>query len=262
MSNMATDQIYGNCQVLSPKGVLMFLCTLKKMQWYLDNHLAKVVEGNSLSIKLTFQPKGDGHSGKYYYLMPRENKCVVCAAEKNLTRHHVVPQCYRKHFPISLKKGVSHDIVVTCMKCHAKAEREYDLLKTTLAVSYEAPLNGIGMVFDPELDQAQRALRAIIWYEGSIPEIRLEILFNRVERYLEASLDELSRSDIKKFLDATSSWKGPEYKTHGELVVSQLDDDYEWFICMWRAYFLEHMSPRYMPSGWSIEHGFNKVEKK
>lgn len=255
--HQTTNKIYGNCQVLSPKGVLMFLCGEKKMNWYLENNLAEVVDDQgSPAIKLTFKPNGSGHAGKFFYLMPRENKCVVCGTPKNLTRHHVVPQCYRKHFPVSLKKGVSHDVLAVCNKCHADIEREYDLLKVELSKSYDAPLNGIGLVYDQDLDHAQKALKTLVWYGDVIPPMRFDILTDRVEQYLGCSIDDLPRSAIQEFLDAPVSWKEPWFKTHGQMIIEQLDDDYEWFVCMWRAYFLEHMKPKHMPQGWSIEHGF------
>lgn len=255
--HITTDQIYGNCQVLSPDGVLMFLCTPKKMRWYLDNHLARVVAGNKTpTIQLTFNPKGSGHAGEYFYLMPRQNKCVVCGNTKDLTRHHVIPQCYRKHFPISLKKGVSHDVVATCVKCHAKAEREYDILKVELAKSYSAPLNGIGLTFDHDLDRAQRALKTLMWYKDKLPPMRVEMLEERVELYLGISLSEAPSHVIHDLLNAPTSWKEPWFKTHGELVIRQLKGDYEWFICMWRSYFLDHMKPNFMPEGWAVDHGF------
>lgn len=36
-------KIYGNCQVLSPEGHLMFRCESKKANWYLKRDLAQIV---------------------------------------------------------------------------------------------------------------------------------------------------------------------------------------------------------------------------
>ena len=36
----------------------------------------------------------------------------------NLTRHHVVPHCYRRNFPQELKAYCSHDVLPLCHSCH------------------------------------------------------------------------------------------------------------------------------------------------
>ena len=49
-------KIYGNCQVLSPEGHLMFRCESKKANWYLKRDLADIITDEPLVIKLKFQP--------------------------------------------------------------------------------------------------------------------------------------------------------------------------------------------------------------
>jgi len=120
--------IYGNCKVFSPQDELMFLCLEKKAKWYLDRGLAIIVKEDPLEIKLTFQPNGKGHTfNSAYYLAKKENKCVVCGETdiKELTKHHVVPSEYVKHFPLEVKSRSSHDIVAICQKCHYDYENNH-----------------------------------------------------------------------------------------------------------------------------------------
>ena len=104
-------KIYGNYQVLSPDGHLMFRCDEKKANWYIKRNLAEIISNDPLIVKLKFQPKGLGNHNKKYGLSVIENICVVCGSDEFLTRHHVVPTCYRKFFPLEKKSHNFHDVL-------------------------------------------------------------------------------------------------------------------------------------------------------
>ena len=89
MTNITKDKkIYGNCQVLSPEGILMFRCDQKKANWYLNRDLADPINNDPLVIKLKFEPKGLGNHAKPFGLTEMVNKCVNCGSEEFLTKHH------------------------------------------------------------------------------------------------------------------------------------------------------------------------------
>ena len=46
------------------------------------------MEETDVVIKLRFEPRGRGHEGNLYYLAPKANECVVCAAQVGLLRYH------------------------------------------------------------------------------------------------------------------------------------------------------------------------------
>ena len=69
-------EIYGNCKVLSPDGILMFRCDDKKANWYIKRDLCEVTEDEPLTIKLKFEPKGLGFHEKDFGLSNMQNKCV------------------------------------------------------------------------------------------------------------------------------------------------------------------------------------------
>jgi exonuclease 3'-5' domain-containing protein 2 len=62
--------------------------------------LADVVSEDPLTVRLRFEPAGRavGDVGKYYQLT-KENRCVVCGADRSYIKKNVVPREYRKYFP-------------------------------------------------------------------------------------------------------------------------------------------------------------------
>ena len=52
----------------------------------------------------------------------------------------VVPDCYRKSFPIEMKSHRSHDIVLLCIDCHMLAHTAADRLRRAYAERFDAPL--------------------------------------------------------------------------------------------------------------------------
>jgi len=79
-------KIYGNWQVQSPDGILMFRCDEKKANWYLNRNLGEVIKTSPLIVKLKFKPRGLGNHNKSFGLSEMGNKCVTCGDEEYLTR--------------------------------------------------------------------------------------------------------------------------------------------------------------------------------
>ena len=85
---------YDNCTMYGPDNEWMCACDHKKMNWYLDRNLAEKLSDNT--FKLTFKPEGKGHATESaYFAEKRVNCCVICGTEADLTKHHIVPYCYR-----------------------------------------------------------------------------------------------------------------------------------------------------------------------
>ncbi|KAF9336249.1 hypothetical protein BG006_009204 [Podila minutissima] len=156
--------IYDNISVYAPPDSnLIFRCSRKKADWYLTRNLARSI--SPTSIHLTFSPAGQGRVGDSYFLEARENKCVVCGketAEAGATMLHVVPEQYRKWFPLKLKSHSSHDILVACPECNAQWDREAAAVRKMIVALYEVPLEGVGWVRDYEAGSAKRAAGAIV----------------------------------------------------------------------------------------------------
>jgi hypothetical protein len=237
-------KIYGNCRVLSPEGKLMFRCGMKKVNWYLNRGLADEIENDPLTIKLNFEPNGNGYHDSDWGLVEMENICVDCGTDEFLTRHHVVPYSYRKFFPVCLKTHNFHDVLAMCPDCHDNYERKADILKSELSKKYNAPLGGINK-HDRNARKMKRILNCVINPDG-VPKQRIDQLRNEILDYYGWKRLTQKRIDWINSLEITKN-----LKTHGEIVCEQIDD-YQEFIEMWRKHFVENNNCSYLPENWSI----------
>ena len=70
----------------------------------------------------------------------QSNRCVGCGESGHYLRYHIVPSCYRRHFPLPLKSHRSHDIVLLCIDCHEQAHRAAERLKRCVSAEMGVPL--------------------------------------------------------------------------------------------------------------------------
>jgi len=238
---------YENCEVLGPDGNLMFRCCRKKANWYLERNLGKQLKEIPLTVQLTFVPKGVGHINDPYFLQKMENRCVVCGSEEDLTRHHVVPYCYRKFFPVHLKQHRSYDVMALCIPCHHDYEAYATERKKSLAVTYSAPVSGMGRRFDKALSVARGSAKALLERGHEIPQPRKDELIQRVRDYLQKDFTD---EDLKELLDKDPYDFG-DFIHHGKIVIAQVTDIEE-FVREWRQHFIDKMSPKFLPSYWTV----------
>lgn len=243
-------KIYGNCQVFSPDDILMFRCDEKRINWYLNKGLAELICYNPLSIRLNFEPNGLGNHNKIFGLTEMVNKCVNCGTSEFLTRHHVVPFCYRKQFPLRLKSHNFHDVLSMCVSCHENYERKADELKISLAKKYKAPVGG-------EIEKSKevkyiKISRTLLSDTSAIPKNRLDSLKSEIKSYY--GINRLTLSRLKRI----SEIKTIVRKTHGEIVFSKIDNIQD-FVEMWRTHFIENNSCQFLPKNWSVK---TKVENE
>lgn len=244
---------YGNALVESPNGAPMFRCSAKKASWYLERDLAEIVEGSpdsshTLVIRLTFEPKGPGRANDDYYLSFKPNHCVVCGTAEKLTRHHVVPYCYRRYFPADTARWASYDIVLLCVQHHHDYEHEATKLKEEFAQKHNAPLDGIGRERYVCIFKAESYRKALIKHYKNIPEYRrtemLQFITETMELPGSTTLEDLKNLSFKEEANRRAR---PDYY-HGELVVPHYDIDD--FAIVWRQHFVSHLNPTYLPAHW------------
>jgi hypothetical protein len=239
-------KIYGNCQVLSPEGHLMFRCESKKANWYLKRDLAQIVNLDPLTIKLNFEPNGLGNHNKGYGLSEMANLCVVCGSEEFLTRHHVVPICYRKYFPIEKKSHNFHDVLSVCAVCHESYEKFAFDFKLSLADKYNAPING-ELINNKDFLKVRRIASCLIGETANhIPTWRIDEMKKQIKSHFS-----WKRVSKKRLEDIVNLEVKVYNRTHGEIVVSNLENLNN-FIVEWRKHFLQHNDCKYLPQNWSI----------
>ncbi|KAN0045488.1 hypothetical protein ACTA71_005866 [Dictyostelium dimigraforme] len=139
--------LYDNCLMYSPDDVLLCSISKKKVEWYVSRQLAVIIKEEPLSIKLKFQPHGEGHSGDDYYLAHKENICVVCGSTHKILRHSVVPHCYRQYLPEEIKSHSSHDVLLLCCDCHANMDKRTQIMRMMIAKQYNVPLDSENKVY-------------------------------------------------------------------------------------------------------------------
>ena len=239
-------KIYGNWQVQSPEGILMFRCDEKRAMWYVNRNLGEIINHNPKTVKLNFKPNGLGNHQRKYGLNDMINICVVCGSEEFLTRHHVVPHCYRKYFPLEVKSHNFHDVLSVCVKCHDSYERKADEFKIHLSKIFDAPING-ELVDNRQIIRARRLANSILNFKKVMPRKREIEIRSEIKKLL--GLKKLHDSRLRKLLNLEIKYSN---RTHGEMVVSRVNniDD---FMKSWRKHFIENNDCKYLPKNWSIE---------
>jgi hypothetical protein len=241
------QKIYGNCQVLSPDGILMFKCDQKKAKWYLNRNLGEVLSESPLIVKLKFEPRGLGNHNKSFGLAEMKNICVNCGKTSDLNKHHVVPYCYRRYFPMELKSHNFHDVLLLCYNCHDSYERKADELKIKIGETYQIPLNGELCNDSKELIAYVKISTALINPDAKIPKDKVNLMKKKIKNYFG-----IKRLDIRRLEKISKIKTIVVKKSHGEIVMSKVDN-IQGFIEMWRSHFLEHNDCKHLPKGWSLK---------
>lgn len=244
--------VYGNVLVKGPDGTPLFRCDAGKANFYLRKNLAtKVAEnGTGSVIQLTFMPGGPGRSmDDPYFLAPKYNRCVVEGREDNLSRHHIVPACYWRHFPAWVRTHNEYDLVPLCVSCHDQYETVADELKRELAEEYNAP-GRPHRAINRITSQLRSAANALMRYGDQLPPARAEELRQLLKDFYprEATIEDEGQL-IEHFAET-------HHRTNvGRFIASQLTtpDEINDFIVRWRTHFIETMDPAFMPEHWSIE---------
>lgn len=241
-------QLYGNVTFLGPGGEAMFHGDAEKALWYLNRGLVEVVGHDPPTLRFVFTPGGSGHAGDAFYLAGKENRCVVCGSTDGLNRHHVVPSVYRRHLPAEVKEHAHHDVVLLCLACHERYEREADALKAELGRECGVPPHGLRGEGDRARDRAVRFARTLRYDGGRIPLARREQMLRKIGEWL--GKWPLEDADVEAVASAES---GPKVEVeHGPRVVAAAAD-VQAFVRRWREHFLRAMRPQFLSEHWDVD---------
>lgn len=223
---------YDNYKVYHPDDTLMFYCSKRKADWYLKRNLAEYIGDNM--IKLLFTPGGYGDP--LTILEGRTNTCVVDNSSTNLTKHHVVPSQFRKHFPLEYKDKNSCDIAVMSRKNHDKYEIDADKFKQRLFDDFIVDIN---KEINSAWYTAKSMYRTITYHYDKLPATK-QIYFQMkydglVERYGFKEED---------FVNIYSPYSSDNNKHIVENV------GIENLIILCKLHFLKYAKPKYLPEWW------------
>ena len=88
--------MYHNCRLLSPDGTLLATIDKNKAEWYLGKDLGVMECEEPFTVRLKFEPKGKPGPDRDYYMVEKENRCVVCGRDDSYIKKHVVPHEYKR----------------------------------------------------------------------------------------------------------------------------------------------------------------------
>lgn len=248
--------LYDNCQLVSPEGIPLAFIDKKRANWYLRNQLGVVIqEEPNMVIQLNFTPSSIANENDTFYLIPRENKCVVCGTNKDLTKHHVIPQSFRKHFPVSFKSRSSHDVLALCREHHDLYNLSEVVFRKELAERFRVPESGLSPTLaDNQLRKLASAARALLNTAHKLPTWRedelLTLIIDHLDRWPE-------QEDLKKLVQIWPSSRVLQdqgYPTMSAYIVAQLSvNELNDFCKEWRKHFVETMDPKFLPENWSVD---------
>ncbi|XP_046506912.1 exonuclease 3'-5' domain-containing protein 2 isoform X2 [Equus quagga] len=258
--------LYDNCFLHAPDGQPLCTCDRRKAQWYLDKGIGELVSEEPFVVKLQFEPAGRPESPGDYYLMVKENLCVVCGKKDSYIRKNVIPHEYRKHFPIEMKDHNSHDVLLLCTSCHAVSNYYDNHLKQRLAKEFQAPIGseeGLRLLEDPERRQVRSGARALLNAE-SLPAHRKQELLQALREFY--NTDTVTDEMLQEAANLETRISNEGYVPHGLKVVQchsqgglrslmQLES-------RWRQHFLDSMQPKHLPQQWSVDHNHQKLLRK
>ncbi|CAN8247695.1 unnamed protein product [Cochlearia groenlandica] len=213
--------VYHNCRIYANDGRLLCYCDKRKLEWYLNRGLAKLVEETPPAIMLLFEPKGRPEDeGNDFYIQTKKNICVGCGEGNHYLRYRIIPSCYRVHFPEHLKSHRSHDIVLLCVDCHEVAHAAAERYKKQIATEFGIPLF-VRRVLDSREAQGTSSLAeyestcdsedagvsplhlrtaamALLRHGNRMPSIRRDELLQTVKMYYGGR--DISEEDLEKAL--------------------------------------------------------------
>ncbi|KAM6202086.1 exonuclease 3'-5' domain-containing protein 2 [Rhynchocyon petersi] len=258
--------LYDNCFLHAPDGQPLCTCDRRKAQWYLDKGIGELVSEEPFVVKLQFEPAGRPDSPGDYYLMVKENLCVVCGKRDSYIRKNVIPHEYRKHFPIEMKDHNSHDVLLLCTSCHAICNYYDNHLKQQLAKEFRAPTSseeGQRLLEDSERRQVRSGARALLSAE-SLPAQRKEELLQTLREFY--NTDTITDEILQEAASLEPRIFNENYIPHGLKVVQCLSEgglrSLMRLESRWRQHFLDTMQPKHLPQQWSVDHNHQKLLRK
>src|SRR5579871_1215479 len=240
---------YGNCTVLPPDSEqVMFRCNEDRKDWYLKHKLAVLVSTNPLVLRLTFPPRGPSHAGDPYFLQIFKNRCVVCGSEDGLSHHHIVPNCYRRHWPRTSQElgRWMYDVLLLCIPCHKTYEKRAHELKVEIAKEYDVPISGLSNLSN-QVIHVIKAAAALYRHAEKIPAPKRKLFEETVKKYLRK--DHLEREDLLVWKKLS---RQAEVTPAGQLI-AEATEDVDEFAIRWRRHFLKSMNPGFLPDLWNPE---------
>lgn len=242
-----SKQPYDNCPLLGPDGLVLCYISNRRAKWYLERDLAVIENDDPFSVRLKFEPRGAGTRDDPYSHQIRLNQCVVCGVEDGLTKHHVVPRAFRRHFPNDIKDHDNHDVLMLCCDCHLGYEIEASRFHRELCERYGVPYKRGDCLRSPRAYCSNLA-KSLLRHGDKIPAVRQEEMRAKIIEIF-GYLPDLAKLAGERWMqlryDRANSYGRRVVELSGVEEISKL----------WRRHFIETMQPRHLPPYWDVDRG-------
>jgi len=258
-----------NWKFYHPDGDLMFINNEHKASWYLKRKLVKQI--GDKEVQFLVEPRVKRRPDDNFLITPIERICVVCGAEDELQKHHVIPTLYRQFMPDDYKSNNHHDVVIVCTKHHEFYERTYsNLYRNELAIQFDVPtvdelISSKTLIYRTHKLIINKAT-SLMKFNSNMDLDKIMKLSQEIQAgtpvlkgYEDAFLTE---TELKKVIRYhRKALKGLAHELddyigikHAKKIVDKCVKDgtlYE-FIVSWRKNFIDNMNPEFMPVGWDM----------
>lgn len=115
-------------------GEPLFRCSERRARFYLRKGYAVRLDDRNLRlIDDTTEKKFAELYGERlgpFFMEVKNDRCVVCGTDHDLTRHHVVPRRHKRKLPETIRRRLSN-VLFVCRECHDRYESQ-QLVSDTL----------------------------------------------------------------------------------------------------------------------------------
>jgi hypothetical protein len=118
-------RLHGTFVVQNVAGRPLFRCSRRRGRFYLRKGYAVSVDEATLRLTdattETVLTRLYGERLSPFFLEVKNDHCVVCGKDHNLTRHHVVPRRHLRRLPLEVRSQLSN-VLFVCLDCHRAYE--------------------------------------------------------------------------------------------------------------------------------------------
>ncbi|VVC27069.1 Ribonuclease H-like domain,3'-5' exonuclease domain [Cinara cedri] len=261
-STIKAAKVYDNCLMENIDGTVMSTCSHKKVDWYITQGLAELVNDNPRTIRLNF-PADFKNRNDNFSVLPRADICTVCGRTEYFRKKSIIPKEFVRYMPTSAKSHITHDTLLLCYWCHIKSNTfDFAIRKQLFDKCQIKELNPNKYQKIPVYTKIMRSkslAKTLLKSQNKLPDevynkLKLEIaeIYNiRPDRVFDSYLEILLTIKNLKY---TANDK--QQNNAAEKVVKhflELDAINE-LKAIWRQHFLDTMKPKYLPQFWSVSY--------
>lgn len=225
-----------NCEIFSPGGSRVGICSKSRHMWYIKNNLADEI--GEKTIKLKFKPNYRNPNEPQKMII-KKTRCVVCGIEEDLKKFHIVPSAYKKYFPIERRSHVSNDIVLLCEEHLQDSQNLLNIYHDVLKEEYKIKESDFT---DEKLVRLKGACISYLRckkHDGFIPEKIIGIIMDGGLGENYEKILEYSTIDTSKKIDGCST-------TYEYIAKCAIKKNLSEFIMNWKEMFAENLDPKFL----------------